>query len=99
MGALCRELRRVLAPGGRLFCSTPQNLFGAIPINPWHLREYSAAEFRTILERHFEEVEIRGAVNGVLTEGEVGNNMIATAVRPARIRATRSMAGTSPPPG
>jgi len=97
--AYCRELRRVLAPGGRLFCSTPQNLFGAIPINPWHLREYSAAEFRAILERHFDEIEIRGAVNGVLTEGEIGNNMIATAVRPARIRTTRSMAGTSPPLG
>lgn len=97
--AYCRELRRVLAPGGRLFCSTPQNLFGAIPINPWHLREYSAAEFRAILERHFDEVEIRGAVNGVLTEGEVGNNMIATAVRPARIRAMRAVAGASSPFG
>lgn len=82
--AYCRELRRVLRPGGRLFCSTPQNLFGAIPINPWHLREYSAAEFRAILERHFDAVEIRGAVNGVLTDGEVGNNMIATAKRPLR---------------
>lgn len=97
--AYCRELRRVLAPGGRLFCSTPQNLFGAIPINPWHLREYSAGEFRAILERHFDHVEIRGAVNGVLTEGELGNNMIATAVRPARPNRTRALAGTSPPLG
>ena len=94
-----RVIRLVIAPGGRLFCSTPQNLFGAIPINPWHLREYSAAEFRAILERHFDEVEIRGAVNGVLTEGEVGNNMIATVVRPARTRAIRSVAGASPPLG
>ncbi len=97
--AYCRELRRVLAPGGRLFCSTPQNLFGAIPINPWHLREYSAAEFRAILERHFDDVRIRGAVNGVLTEGEIGNNMIATAVRSARARRTRGVPGTAAPPG
>ncbi|MCR9096191.1 MAG: methyltransferase domain-containing protein [bacterium] len=97
--AYCRELRRVLAPGGRLFCSTPQNLFGAIPINPWHLREYSVAEFRAILERHFDRVEIRGAVNGLLTEGEVGNNMIATAVRPAPARRARPAAGVVPPIG
>ncbi|MFK7897333.1 MAG: methyltransferase domain-containing protein [Myxococcota bacterium] len=84
--AFCREVKRVLKPGGRFICSTPQNLFGKIPINPWHLREYSASEFREILERHFEGVEIRGAVNGVLTEGELGNNMIAIAKRPAEKR-------------
>ena len=94
--AYCRELRRVLSPGGRLFCSTPQNLFGEIPINPWHLREYSVAEFRAILERHFEGVEIRGAVNGVLTEGEVGNNMIATASRPTTARRSRVVPGPLP---
>ncbi len=81
--AFCREVKRVLKPGGRFICSTPQNLFGRIPINPWHIREYNAAEFRKILQMHFEDVEIRGAVNGVLTDGEDGNNMIAIARRPA----------------
>lgn len=95
--AYCRELRRVLAPGGRLFCSTPQNLFGAIPINPWHLREYSVAEFRAILERHFDGVEIRGAVNGLLTDGEVGNNMIATATPRANARAEGAKGGVREP--
>ena len=33
---------------------------------------------------YFEDIEIRGAVNGVLTDGEIGNNMIATARKPAR---------------
>ncbi|GEM_PF-1931704 len=96
--AYCREMRRVLKPGGRFFCSTPQNLFGAIPINPWHLREYNAAEFRAILERHFETVEIRGAVNGVLTDGEVGNNMIATAVAPSLPRGRRVPPVDAPSP-
>lgn len=95
--AYCREMRRVLRPGGRLFCSTPQNLFGAIPINPWHLREFSAAEFRTILERHFEGVSIRGAVNGILSEGEVGNNMIATAYAPAKGSGLRRSRTDLPP--
>jgi ubiquinone/menaquinone biosynthesis C-methylase UbiE len=80
--AFCREVKRVLKPGGRFICSTPQNLFGEIPINPWHLREFSLEQFRSILERHFDDVVIRGAVNGVLTRGEVGNNMIAVARRP-----------------
>jgi Methyltransferase domain len=28
--------------------------------NPWHLREYTAAEFRELLEPHFERVELVG---------------------------------------
>jgi 2-polyprenyl-3-methyl-5-hydroxy-6-metoxy-1,4-benzoquinol methylase/molybdopterin-guanine dinucleotide biosynthesis protein A len=94
--AFCREVKRVLKPGGRFICSTPQNLFGRIPINPWHLREYSVEEFREILQRHFEDVEIRGAVNGVLSEGDIGNNMIAVAKRPEeKRRAAPRWSGTS----
>ncbi|HKK53784.1 MAG TPA: methyltransferase domain-containing protein [Myxococcota bacterium] len=88
--AFCREVKRLLVPGGRFICSTPQNLFGEIPINPWHLREFSLEQFRSLLERHFVDVEIHGAVNGVLTRGEIGNNMIAVARRrPVELRRSR----------
>jgi len=96
--AYCREMKRVLKPGGRFICSTPQNLAGEIPINPWHLREYDVATFRSILERHFVDVEIRGAVNGVLTESEIGNNMIAVARRPSRTRRLASTHGAGAAP-
>jgi len=96
--AYCLEMKRVLKPGGRFICSTPQNLAGEIPINPWHLREYDVATFRSILERHFEAVEIRGAVNGVLTDGEIGNNMIAVARRPSQTRRVSPARGAGAAP-
>jgi SAM-dependent methyltransferase len=47
------------------YISTPNRLTLAPPgapksDNPWHLREYDLAEYRALLERHFETVEILG---------------------------------------
>ncbi|HEY4078894.1 MAG TPA: methyltransferase domain-containing protein [Rhizomicrobium sp.] len=73
-----REVRRVLAPGGRFICSTPQNSHGDIPVVPWHVKEYSAPELRTILERHFSTVKIYSSKSGGrLTEDETGQKMVA----------------------
>jgi SAM-dependent methyltransferase len=61
------EARRVLRPSGRLVCSTPNravtNPGTAItdpPFNPYHLREYTPDELRTLLGRHFGTVELLG---------------------------------------
>jgi SAM-dependent methyltransferase len=65
--ALVREARRVLAPGGRFLCSTPnRNLLSPgltlrdRPRNPYHVREYSIAEFEGLLTRVFPRVTLLG---------------------------------------
>src|SRR5262249_10549261 len=61
-GALCKRLARA-APVA--YISTPNRLTLA-PTgaersdNPWHLREYTAAEYRELLEPHFARVELLG---------------------------------------
>ncbi len=54
-----REIWRVLRPGGRLVISTP-NAPMSLTRDPWHVREYTAAEFSTLLGRHFDDVEALG---------------------------------------
>jgi 2-polyprenyl-3-methyl-5-hydroxy-6-metoxy-1,4-benzoquinol methylase len=72
------EVRRVVAPGGSFICSTPQNGHGDIPVVPHHVKEYSVAEFKTILTRHFSRVKIYSSKSGGrLTEDEIGQKMVA----------------------
>lgn len=76
--AFVKEVRRVVAPGGSFICSTPQNSHGDIPVVPWHVKEYSVAELRAILERHFSNVKILSSKSGGrLTECETGQKMVA----------------------
>ena len=63
-GAVVREARRVLAPGGVFLCSTPERQvispgrsLGDRPDNPYHIREYSKEEFASLLRREFAAVE------------------------------------------
>jgi ubiquinone/menaquinone biosynthesis C-methylase UbiE len=60
--ALLVELRRVLQPSGRLVLSTPNRAF-ATPAhhrNPFHVREFEAAELRELLEALFARVQLFG---------------------------------------
>ncbi len=64
-GAILGHFKSMLAPGGVAYVSTPNLLTLAPPgaeksDNPWHVREYRAAEFRALCEDHFERVELRG---------------------------------------
>lgn len=59
--AAVREMRRVLKPGGTLQISSPNgtNPLGNTTENPWHEREYSLDEFRTLLtDAGFERLEV-----------------------------------------
>jgi spore coat polysaccharide biosynthesis protein SpsF (cytidylyltransferase family) len=73
------EVRRVIQPGGSFICSTPQNSHGDIPLVPWHIKEYSVAELRAILEQHFSSVKILSSKSGGrLSEAcETGQKMVA----------------------
>jgi len=59
------HFRSLLRPGGVAYVSTPNVLRLAPPgaaksDNPWHVREYRAAEFRGLCEESFERVELLG---------------------------------------
>ncbi len=63
--AILAHFGSMLDSGGAAFVSTPNLLTLAPPGaqksgNPWHLREYRAAEFRALCEDHFERVEMLG---------------------------------------
>jgi SAM-dependent methyltransferase len=63
--AVLEHFRRLLAPGGVAYVSTPNVLKLAPPgasksDNPWHLKEYRAEEFRALCESVFERVELLG---------------------------------------
>lgn len=57
--AFLGALRSRLAPGGALLLTTPNRLM-SFSENPYHVREYTAAELRTLLEGVFASVDMRG---------------------------------------
>jgi 2-polyprenyl-3-methyl-5-hydroxy-6-metoxy-1,4-benzoquinol methylase len=64
-GAILEHFKSMLAPGGVAYVSTPNLLTLAPPgaeksDNPWHVKEYRAAEFRTLCEERFERFELLG---------------------------------------
>jgi len=64
-GAILEHFGSMLAPGGVAYVSTPNLLTLAPPgaeksDNPWHVREYRAAEFRRLCKAHFRQVELLG---------------------------------------
>jgi 2-polyprenyl-3-methyl-5-hydroxy-6-metoxy-1,4-benzoquinol methylase len=63
--AVLTHFRRLLAPGGTAYVSTP-NVLTLAPAgqaksdNPWHVREYRAGEFEDLCRSVFAEVEVLG---------------------------------------
>ena len=61
---LVREVKRVLRPGGKFIVTTP-NAPMSLTRNPWHIREYTAAELRSLLGSEFSSVEALGSVKRI----------------------------------
>jgi SAM-dependent methyltransferase len=63
--AVLAHFRRILAPGGVAYVSTP-NLLTLAPAgatksgNPWHIREYRASEFDALCRPVFDDVQVLG---------------------------------------
>ena len=53
------EIHRVLKPGGKLLMTTPNRPM-SLTRNPWHIREYTAAELADITGSCFGKVEVKG---------------------------------------
>jgi SAM-dependent methyltransferase len=58
------EIRRVLAPGGKLVLVTPDRSTRLLPLqrpwNRWHLHEYGRIELDQCVRKHFPHVEVLG---------------------------------------
>lgn len=54
-----KEIYRVLKPGGKALITTP-NIKKTLTRNPWHIREYTAAELTTLTSTIFPKVESKG---------------------------------------
>lgn len=64
--SLLREFARILAPGGRLVCSTPNQW--PLAIAPHHMREYDRQQFVSVLQSHFEVTELWNQNSGTRFE-------------------------------
>lgn len=82
---LLREIRRVLDTGGLALVTTPNRVYrlgeGERPWNRHHAREYTAAEFRQVLETTFSDV----TVFGVLASEPVDSIVRARAARARKL--------------
>ena len=63
--AVLRHFQSLLAPGGVAYVSTPNLLTLAPPgaqksDNPWHIKEYTAAEFQNLCSGVFDAVDVLG---------------------------------------
>ncbi len=54
-----KEIYRILKPGGVALLSTP-NIRMTLSRNPWHIREYTSSELKTLAKTIFDEVDMKG---------------------------------------
>lgn len=54
-----KEISRVLKPGGMALLTTPNRPL-SLSRNPWHIREYTAAELKELARPYFANVEMKG---------------------------------------
>jgi len=72
------EMSRVLAPGGTFVLSTPQNAIGHIPVNPWHIVEYSLENITNLVNQYFVIEKVIGIKQGTIffDNDPIGTNTV-----------------------
>lgn len=67
-GRFLDEVARVLVPGGRFWCATPNRLTftpgSDVPVNPFHVREFAPEELLAELRPRFASVRLLGVHHG-----------------------------------
>jgi SAM-dependent methyltransferase len=67
-GAFLDEVARVLVPGGRFWCATPNRLTftpdSDAPVNPFHVKEFAPQELLAELRPRFRSVRLLGVHHG-----------------------------------
>ena len=71
-----QEIHRVLKPGGKLLLTTPNKLM-SLSRNPWHIREYTPAEMKNILDKYFNQNTVNGVYGNDLVMDYYQKNKIA----------------------
>ena len=81
--AFLKEIARVARPGAMVAISTPNRLVASgarkQPLNRFHVREYTAEEFRKLVAGVFSEVTLYGqseTVTGATTAGEFATSVL-----------------------
>jgi ubiquinone/menaquinone biosynthesis C-methylase UbiE len=54
-----KEISRVLKPGGKFICTTP-NIKTTLSRNPWHIREYKKEELKDLMLNYFSAIDTKG---------------------------------------
>ncbi|MDZ7608771.1 MAG: methyltransferase domain-containing protein [Cyclobacteriaceae bacterium] len=54
-----REIHRVLKPGGKALLTTPNRKL-SLSRNPWHIREYTSEELKSLAGKYFQSTEMMG---------------------------------------
>jgi len=92
------ECNRVLRPGGVLICSTPNHTMSRwAPENPYHLHEFTVAEFTRALESLFTDVRLFGqhSTNQILYASQ---RLLSRALHALRLMETaKRLFGRQPP--
>ncbi|MHB1222177.1 MAG: class I SAM-dependent methyltransferase [Gammaproteobacteria bacterium] len=72
------EMSRVLAPKGIFILSTPQNAIGHIPVNPWHIVEYSLENIKNLVTSYFVIDKVIGIKQGTIffDSDPIGTNTV-----------------------
>ena len=72
------EMHRVISQGGSFILSSPQNAIGHIPVNPWHVVEYTLENLKKMVSKYFIIDKVIGLKQGTIyfNNAPIGTNTV-----------------------